>query len=84
MESVVFQGKELERDKYYNVAIQKFHMENADKFMGLFINKIKSQEKPKTLTTSDYEIFEEFFLMKNGIDSTIEGRIVLKGNNIQK
>lgn len=84
MESVVFQGKELERDKYYNVAIQKFHMENADKFMGLFIDKIKSQEKPKTLTTSDYEIFEEFFLMKNGIDSTIEGRIVLKGNNIQK
>ena len=57
------------------IALQNYHYTNFDEFMGVPLEEVKANMRPRVVATSVNNIIEEFFATNEGLDAHVEGRI---------
>ncbi len=77
-EDISFRGKPVEDDDMLLVAIQSYHFKNLKEFLDLDPDEIAKNMKPRVVATSVNNIVEEYLSTNKGLDSHVEGRIVVK------
>lgn len=69
----------LDKQKFYTIALSKFHYMNMQKFLNISLEEIKINAPPRVLATSYRDIVEEYMMMKNNhLSSKVEGRLIVK------
>ena len=59
------------------IALQNYHYTNFDEFLGVPLEEVKQNMKPRIVATSVNNIVEEYLTLHQGLDARIEGRIVI-------
>ncbi len=75
IEELKLNGKDITYDQHILVALQNYHYQNFDKFLGVPLEDIKKNRKPRVVATSVNNIVEEYLATHQGLDSHVEGRI---------
>lgn len=70
-------GENLKGDKVYKIGIQEFHFVNFEDFLGIDIEETYRNGKPRIVTTSDFDVLNEYLSSHNVVDSAVEGRLVV-------
>ena len=71
-------GKALDKQKFYSIALSKFHYMNMQKFLNISLDEIKINAPPRVLATSYRDIVEEYMMMNPHLSSEVEGRLIVK------
>lgn len=77
LQELSFHGKEIKDDDELLIAMQTYHYTNFEKFFNVPIEPIKERMHPRVVATSVNNIVEEYFSTHKGLDSHVEGRIVV-------
>lgn len=72
-----FNGKEITDDMRLKIALQSYHYNNFDDFLGVPLEEVKQNMRPRIVATSVNNIVEEYMSLHHGLDSKVEGRIVV-------
>ena len=75
IEELQLNGRDISFDQHILVAIQNYHYKNFDEFLGVPLEDIKKNRKPRVVATSVNNIVEEYFSTHSDLDSHVEGRI---------
>ena len=75
IEKLQLNGKDIHDGESYLIALQNYHYVNFDEFLGVPLEEVKSNMKPKVIATSVNNIFEEYLATHHGLDAHVEGRI---------
>lgn len=73
-----FEGKLLEPEKVYKVAISKYHFTNLKDFLDITLEEIEVNGGFKIVATSYREVIEEYFSSHQNLRSEVEGRLVVE------
>ena len=57
------------------IAVQNYHYKNFDEFLGVPLEEVKKNMRPRVVATSFNNIVEEFFATHDGLDAHVEGRL---------
>lgn len=77
-ELLTYEGKELEEEKVYTVAIQHYHFENLKDFFGITPQEAAAINPPRIISTSALDILFEYMENHPRLSAKVEGRIVIK------
>ena len=77
-ETLTLDGKVLDKQKFYTIALSKFHYMNMQKFLNISLEEIKINAPPRVLATSYRDIVEEYMMMNPHLSSEVEGRLIVK------
>lgn len=77
IEKLEFRGQEIKDDQKLKVCIQNYHYKNFDEFLGVPLEEIKKNGKPRVVAVSVNNIIEEYLSTHADLDAHIEGRITL-------
>ena len=77
LEELTFHGEPVTPDMRLKVAVQNYHYKNFDEFLGVPLEDVKKNMRPRVVATSVNNIIEEFFATHEGLDAHVEGRIEL-------
>ena len=77
MHSELFRGKDITDDMKLKIALQNYHYTNFDEFLGVPLEEVKKNMRPRVVVTSIQNIIEEYFSTHDGLDAHVEGRIEL-------
>lgn len=72
-----FKDKEIRDDQILKVALQEFHFNNIEEFLGLNKEEISQIEKPKLIVNDDTSVYEEILSRSFELDSHVENRITI-------
>ncbi len=75
IEELKLNGEDISFDQHILVAIQNYHYKNFDEFLGVPLEDIRKNRKPRVVATSVNNIVEEYFATHSDLDSHVEGRI---------
>ena len=70
-----FQGKEITDGQRLKIALQNYHFQNFDAFLGVPLEEVKRNGKPRIVAVSVNNIIEEYFATNDQLDARVEGRI---------
>ena len=74
---LTFRGEEVRDDMRLKIALQSYHYNNFDDFLGVPLEEVKQNMRPRIVATSVNNIVEEYMSLHHGLDSKVEGRIVI-------
>ena len=77
IEQLQFRGKDITDDMKLKIALQNYHYTNFDEFLGVPLEEVKKNMRPRVVVTSIQNIIEEYFSTHDGLDAHVEGRIEL-------
>ena len=77
LEELSFRGKPVRDNQELLIAVQNYHFQNFDEFLGVPLEEVRQNMKPRVVATSVNNIIEEYFSTHNGLDAHVEGRIVI-------
>ena len=77
LEELSLNGEEIRDDQELLIAMQNYHYLNFDEFFNVPIKEVSRNMKPRVVATSVNNIVEEYFTTHQGLDSHVEGRIVI-------
>jgi len=77
LETLELNGSEVRDDQEIFIAMMDYHYNNFDEFLGVPLEKVKANYKPRIIATSVNNIFEEYFSTHQNLDAHVEGRITL-------
>ncbi|MBQ5959760.1 MAG: bifunctional metallophosphatase/5'-nucleotidase [Firmicutes bacterium] len=77
IEKLQFRGKDVLDDQKLLIAMQNYHYNNFEEFFNVPIDEVKANMRPRIVATSVNNIVEEYFSTHAGLDSRVEGRIVI-------
>ena len=77
IEELKFRGEDVTDDMRIKIGLQNYHYKNFDAFLGIPLEEVKKNMKPRVVATSVNNIIEEYFATNNGLDAHVEGRIVV-------
>ena len=77
IEELSFKGEPVTDDMMLKLGLQAYHFKNFDDFMGVPLEEVKQNMKPRVVATSQNNIIEEYFATNNGLDAHVEGRITI-------
>ena len=77
IEELSFKGEPVTDDMRLKLGLQAYHFKNFDDFMGIPLEEVKQNMKPRVVATSQNNIIEEYFATNNGLDAHVEGRITI-------
>lgn len=66
-------------DDVFKIALQEFHLNNCDEFLGVSYDELAAYGKPMMVVNSDSSTFEEMLRNSFEADQKTEGRTVIKG-----
>ena len=69
-------GEKIKDDKKYTIGIQRYHLENLEKNLG--IKKKDFESEFRCTATSGFQVVEEYLASHTHLDSVVEGRIKIK------
>ncbi len=72
-----FNGEDITDDMRIKIGLQNYHYTNFDDFLGVPLEEVAKNRKPKIIATSVNNIIEEYFSTNMNLDSHVEGRIVV-------
>ena len=78
LESLKLYNREVEDNKEYTLTIQGYHAANSKKNLGLDANELKTLGLGKVVSTSDYDVIEEWLRNNSNVNEEIEGRLVYR------
>jgi len=78
LESISVNGEPAGDNRLYTVAIQGYHFNNSQDYLGITNEEFLESGKHKVITTSAQEVLEEFLRNNQNISSEIEGRLVYR------
>jgi len=77
LEEFAFRGNPIKDDDELLIALMGYHFTNFDEFMGVPLAEVAENMKPRVVATSVNNLIEEYFATHQGLDSHVEGRIVI-------
>ncbi len=77
LEEFSFRGEPVADGTDYLIAMQSYHYNNFDEFLGIPLAEVAANMKPRVIATSVNNIIEEYFATHSGLDSHVEGRLVV-------
>ena len=75
LEELTFKGEPVTDDMRIRIGLQDYHYNNFDAFLGVPLEEVKQNMKPKVVATSVNNIIEEYFATNDALDAHVEGRI---------
>ena len=70
-------GRPLQDDQLYTVALQDFHYNNLEDGLDVTLEELKKNGTPRIVCTSDQEVIEEYLSSHTMLNRRIEKRIVV-------
>ena len=70
-----FRGEDVTDDMRLKLALQNYHFKNFDAFLGMPLEEVRQNMRPRVVATSFNNIMEEYFLTHDNLDAHVEGRI---------
>ena len=70
-----FRGEDVTDDMRLKLALQNYHFKNFDAFLGVPLEEVRQNMRPRVVATSFNNIMEEYFLTHDNLDAHVEGRI---------
>ncbi len=77
LEEFKFRGSDITDDQRILIALQSYHYNSFEEFFGVPIQEVAGNMKPRIIATSVNNIVEEYLSTHPGLDSHVEGRIVI-------
>ena len=77
-EALTLEGKALNEQKLYSIALSKYHYMNMQDFLTLSMEEAKANALPRVLATSCRDIIEEYMMVNPHLSREVEGRLVVK------
>ncbi len=77
IEEFKFKGENIRDDQRLLIAMQNYHYKNFDMFFNVPLSEVTENRKPKIVASSFNNIVEEYFSVHQGLDSHVEGRLVI-------
>ena len=77
LEELSFNGKEIQDNDLLKIALQNYHFENFEAFFNVPMAEVVKNGRPVIVASSINNIFEEYLTAHPGLDSHVEGRIVI-------
>ena len=77
LEVLKFQGKDVTDNQKLKIALQNYHYKNFDDFMGVPLEEVIKNARPRVVAVSVNNIIEEYFATNDRLDAHVEGRIEL-------
>ncbi len=74
---ITVDGVPLDDGKVYNVAIQEYHFKNVEECLGIPTAEIEGYPRCRVITTSDYDVVEEYFNTHAHLTAYLDGRITI-------
>ena len=75
IEELKFRGEDVTDEMRLKIGLQNYHYKNFDEFLGIPLEEVKKNMRPRVVITSLNNIVEEFFATNDGLDAHVEGRI---------
>ena len=72
-----FNEKEINDEDILKVAIQEFHFNNIEEFLGVSLEEVSEIEKPKLIVNDEASVYEEILSNSFELDAKIENRITI-------
>ena len=72
-----FNGKEVQDEDRFKIALQEYHYNSFTEFFSVPIEEVIANARPRMVVTSDFSIYEEFLTASLNLDSQVEGRITI-------
>lgn len=72
-----FEGKQIEPDKLYRVALPNYHYQSMAEFLNITVEEIEQNEKIRVLATSYRNVVEEYLMKHQHLSREVEGRLVV-------
>lgn len=76
LESLKVDNKDVEDSKQYTLTVQGYHAANSKKNLGLEGEELKALGPGKVVSTSDYDVIEEWLRNHQNVNEEVEGRLV--------
>ncbi len=77
LEEFKFNGEDITDDMRLKICVQNYHYQNFDEFLGIPLEEVKQNRKPRVVATSVNNIVEEYMATHQGLDAHVEGRLVI-------
>lgn len=74
--SLKIDNQNVDNEKIYRVTLQGYHISNAQKNLGLSYEELSKLGTEKVITTSAYQVFEEWLRTHPNVNSKIQGRLL--------
>jgi len=78
LESLTIKGQSLQDDGRYTICLQDYHYKNSAKKIGLTNDELATLAHPHVVTTSVWDVLEEYLHAHQNLNSTVEGRLEYK------
>lgn len=75
IEELKFHNEDVTDDMRLKIGIQNYHYKNFDEFLGVPLEEVKQNMRPRVVITSLNNIVEEYFATHDGLDARVEGRL---------
>jgi hypothetical protein len=75
----LYDGRPLEDDKLYTLAVQTFHRNNVETSLGIMLDELLQNGKELVLTTSEHDVLIEYFLNHPYPEVPVLDRLTVKG-----
>lgn len=70
-------GEPISGGRIYNVGLQKFHYINLEPFLGINLEEVSANGKPRMVSTSCREVLDEYLSDSQHLCREAEGRLVV-------
>ena len=77
IEEFKFRGEDIRDEQKLLIAMQNYHYNNFEEFFSVPLEEVARNMKPRVVATSVNNIVEEYFATHAGLDSRVEGRLVI-------
>ncbi len=75
IEELKFRGEDVTDDMRLKIGLQNYHYKSFDEFLGVPLEEVKANMRPRVVITSLNNIVEEYFATNDGLDARVEGRL---------
>lgn len=76
LKSLKVYNKEVQDNKQYSLTVQGYHGANSKKNLGLEAEELTALGPGKVVSTSDYDVIEEWLRTHPNVNEEVEGRLV--------
>lgn len=76
-EELSLEGKPLNPNGLYTVALPNYHYQNLTEFLNITIEKIEKNAKIRILATSYRNVMDEYMMKHQHLSCEVEGRLMV-------
>ena len=77
LEELSLNGEPIRDDQELLIALQNYHFQSFDEFMGVPRAEVEKNMTPRVVSTSVNNLIEEYFATHRDLDAHVEGRITI-------